>query len=211
MGDFISTTCDQISNFEIDGNCFSSSEYSGSIDGGILFSDDGLDTQRYYGGIDVADNEFGLNLTTEWEFNYGNECGSGPGLTKSGSSFTSTNCVSGFSDPGIWEYIPPTISSATGTGTTLSIISATDGDSGLGSTARWPFSLAAQIQADDGSNNYSEVIDYSATPNYDFAGLLGLRRIRVADVDHNWSSLFTLSHHNPCLYGTYTLENAEIH
>jgi hypothetical protein len=92
------------------------------------------------------------------------------------------------SDPGQWEYTAPAITSVSFSGTTLTI-SASDADSGLGSTARFPFTDAALIQVQDDSGSWSQVQDYatettwSITPTY----------VRVRDVDGNWSEPLQLN------------------
>jgi hypothetical protein len=87
------------------------------------------------------------------------------------------------SDPGAFEYTAPTVTSATSTGNQLLAVSASDGGSGLSTTARWPFVNGAYIQGVDEEDNHTQLIDYNASPNQTFS--IPPVYVVVADNDHN--------------------------
>jgi len=168
-------------NCQIDGNYFSEE----SETHGVVLGNPDQSQYKFSSGISITNNDFGENIPSNkhWCCNAVDT-----GVQSSGNTTSSTDYSK--TDPGQWEFTAPTISAATRISNTLNTVTATDGDSGLGSTARWPFTNGALIQANSG-NNYSEVIDYSTSPAYSFS--ITPTNIRVADVDHNWTGLHTTS------------------
>jgi len=172
--------CSSLTDILIDGNTLSinaatSDRYA------IHFGNAAGD--KFDSNVTVSNNTWGANLggsgdpdTWGWAsyLTQGSDCGGGDAVNFSGNTDDSTSAQE--TDPGVWEFTAPTNNGS----------SATDSGSGLGATARWPFSQGALAQGHDGSNNYTQVELYADRDN-----LSGSSEIRYADVDHNWSSLET--------------------
>jgi hypothetical protein len=90
--------------------------------------------------------------------------------------------ASDVASPGAWEFTVPTLAVDSIVTKTVTV-TASDAGSGLGSTARWPFVLAAQIQAEYADNWYSEIQDYAVETTWTNTPI----KARVSDVDHNWT------------------------
>jgi hypothetical protein len=100
-------------------------------------------------------------------------------------------------DPGPYEYITPTIHSIEGYGTDSITLSASDGGSGLGSNARWPWKysnmnsnlsdLPALVQVRYSDGTFGQVKKYSINTSWNPPPGETIVFVRVADVDHNWS------------------------
>jgi hypothetical protein len=110
--------------------------------------------------------------------------------------------ATGYKDPGVYEYVAPSITAAEAEGTSLSSVTATDGGSGLDSgadDARHPYFYGALIQAISDQNHFSEVVDYSASPAATFS--INVDSVRVRDVDGNWTDPFSSSFTGPSFKG----------
>jgi hypothetical protein len=105
-------------------------------------------------------------------------------LTASGNATTATG--TSITDPGVWAYVKPTISSKARTGTSTTI--AATGGSGLTGT-RWPYTTGAWMQVIDAANNHSQIKAYSTDAT---SWGVSPTFIRVADVDHNISDPYAL-------------------
>jgi hypothetical protein len=168
-------------NILIDDNFF---EDLGSV---VLGTGNNGETGLDAAGISLTNNIFGDSAGTDgggiWsDLCDGEFCTSTVTISGNTDDTTTTKTgdpagwVSGsaYVDPGAWEYVPPTNNGN----------SATDGGSGMGSSARFPFQDGALAQGIDGSNNYSEIELYA-----DRSSLFSLGNIRYADVDGNWSDI----------------------
>lgn len=146
---------------------------------------------EYGTGHTAIGNNFGLNAGSPYWGILGDSCAAttlNPGdCTRSTVTDNTDNSTDySISDPGPWEFTPPTLTSATKSGTTVTAITVNTTGSGMGSTARWPFSNASLYQVSSDGQTWSEVRDYSATPGDSFS--INPNYIRIFDVDHNVST-----------------------
>jgi hypothetical protein len=153
--------------------------------------------------IAVEDNEFGYNMSYATFGQTSDNC-TIANLIEDGGENTSNKYKSsdpsgwynenGYIDPGEFEFNPPSNLSISlhGSGQNVQLsISATDNESGMGASARFPFHDGGLMQFSNDGITWSEVRPYSQSTNWKLSSGGGPKTVyaRFRDRDGNWSEV----------------------